>query len=343
VTDVFGNPVPNETVTFIVISGGGNVTDGTPLTDTAGIAAVGKWTLGASPATNTLDASASGTGTVTFTADGVTGTYDIEVRFLTSLSPEQEQTFLDAAARWEELLYGDLSDVPVTLPAGICGANSPALDETIDDLLILSTVEPIDGPGGILGQAGPCAVRTAEDLPLLGLMRFDSADVANLEASGQFDEVILHEMGHVIGFGTVWNRFGLLAGAGGSDPHFTGVRAIEAFDRVGGDSYGDNKVPVENVGGPGTADAHWRESVFNNELLTGFLNGGANPLSEVSVASLWDMGYTANLDGADAYSLPAALRSPLNPVTLRLVDDIAHVTIFIIDASGWIVGEVKRR
>jgi hypothetical protein len=30
-------------------------------------------------------------------------------------------------------------------------------------------------------------------------------------------------------------------------------------------------------------------------------------------------------------------------VTLRLVDDIAHVTIFIIDASGRIVGEVKRR
>ncbi len=346
VTDVFGNPVADETVTFTVMSGGGSVTDGTPLTDSVGIAAVGKWTLGASPATNTLDASASGTGTVTFTADGVNGAYDIDLRFLTSLSPEQEQTFLDAGARWEELLYGELSDIPIVLPAGSCGANSPPLDETVDDLLILATVEPIDGPGGILGQAGPCAIRTSNSLPLLGLMRFDSADVAGLEASGQFDEVILHEMGHVIGYGTVWNALGLLADpslAGGTDPHFIGMRANEAFDRVGGENYGGATVPVENLGGPGTADAHWRESVFNNELMTGFLNGGANPLSEVSVASLWDMGYTANLDGADFYMLPMALRAPGRPVTLRLVDDIARVTIYIIDSSGRIVGELTRR
>jgi hypothetical protein len=29
-------------------------------------------------------------------------------------------------------------------------------------------------------------------------------------------------------------------------------------------------VPVENSGGSGTRDAHWRESEFGNEVMTGY-------------------------------------------------------------------------
>ena len=39
---------------------------------------------------------------------------------------------------------------------------------------------------------------------------------------------------------------------------------------------------------------HFRESVFGNELLTGFLNEGANPISAVTVGSLQDLGYGVN-------------------------------------------------
>ena len=43
------------------------------------------------------------------------------------------------------------------------------------------------------------------------------------------------------------------------DPHFTGVQALSAFNAVGGSNYtASAKVPVENTGGTGTADAHWR-------------------------------------------------------------------------------------
>ena len=27
-------------------------------------------------------------------------------------------------------------------------------------------------------------------------------------------------------------------------------------------------VPVENTGGPGTSDSHWRETVFRSEMMT---------------------------------------------------------------------------
>ena len=38
-------------------------------------------------------------------------------------------------------------------------------------------------------------------VPVEGSRIFDSADVGNLEAEGTFDDVILHEMGHVVGVG----------------------------------------------------------------------------------------------------------------------------------------------
>ena len=63
------------------------------------------------------------------------------------------------------------------------------------------------------------------------------------------------------------------------------------------------------MGGTGTADAHWRESVFGNELMTGFVDAGTNPLSRVSVASMADLGYAVNLAGADPYTLAPGLRA----------------------------------
>lgn len=153
-------------------------------------------------------------------------------------------------------------------------------------------------------------------------------------------------MAHVIGFGSVvWDLLGLLADPaleGGSDPHFTGPRAIEAFDRIGGAGFSGAKVPVEDTGGEGVADAHWRESVFDNELMTGFLNAGSNPLSEVSVASLWDMGYEVNLDGSDGFSIgpfPAAVAA----AAIRFGDDLLRLPVYVVDEQGRVVNVIHGR
>jgi adhesin/invasin len=75
VTDALGNVVSGATVTFAVTAGGGTLTGVTQVTDAAGIATVGSWTLGnLSP--NTMTATVTGAGItgnpVTFTAQGVT-------------------------------------------------------------------------------------------------------------------------------------------------------------------------------------------------------------------------------------------------------------------------------
>ena len=70
----------------------------------------------------------------------------------------------------------------------------------------------------------------------------------------------------------------------------------------------ETAVPVENTGGPGTKNSHWRDTVFRNELMTGFVGGAPNPLSRLTVASLKDLGYVVNLKKAEVYTLPDLLR-----------------------------------
>jgi hypothetical protein len=317
------------------------------------VARVASWTLG-SAGTNTLIATVVGDGItgnpVTFTATAAASiAFDIKVRISGSPTRAQRQAFADAEARWESLITGDLPNVFLSSAAGNCGPNSPAISETIDDIVILASVDVIDGPGAILAQAGPCYVRSSGSLPLLGLMSFDEADLESIEADGLLSTVILHEMGHVLGFGTIWSEadIGLLADPvfpdGGTDPHFTGAQALAAFNAAGGTGYTSSaKVPVEDIGGSGTADAHWRESVFGNELMTGFINQGQNPLSRVTVASLGDLGYSVNPSGADSYSLGSSLRALVSGSRLNLGNDIFRGPVRMVDRQGRVTGLLRR-
>lgn len=71
VQDIFGNPISGISVSFEVTSGGGSIQPTTAvLTDMEGIAALSSWTLGSNPGPNTVEASASGFTSLTFTALG---------------------------------------------------------------------------------------------------------------------------------------------------------------------------------------------------------------------------------------------------------------------------------
>lgn len=244
------------------------------------------------------------------------GQYNIDMRFIGSATSSQQATFLAAADRWEQVITGNLSSITFTAgdsaKAGICGVNHPAIIETIDDLLIFIEVRSIDGVGGTLGRAGPCYTRTSNGLPIVGMMELDQADLASLESNGTLLDVIVHEVGHVLGLGTLWGRKGLIVGAGGSDPYFSGSRAISGFILGGGSLL--NGVPIENCltasgtpinnCGQGTRDGHWREHVFSNELMTGYINNAGNPLSILTIGSMMDLGYQVDFGAADFYTIP---------------------------------------
>ena len=133
--------------------------------------------------------------------------FDISLRFISSMSDSQARAFVHAKERIEEFVVGDIPGQNVSLTAAelaTCGGSGVSQD--VDDVLILAEVGPIDGVANILGQAGPCYVRSTSMLPVLGHMMFDTADLDALEAKGQLEYVILHEMMHVIGFGTIWTE-----------------------------------------------------------------------------------------------------------------------------------------
>jgi hypothetical protein len=230
-------------------------------------------------------------------AAGVVSPFVIEVRFLGGLTAAQKNAFKAAADRWTRMIIGDLPSVLVD-------------GEVIDDVLILAQGTAIDGPGRILGQAGPTHLRpsnagAAAFLPAKGIMSFDTADLRQMERAGTLGDVITHEMGHVLGSGTIWSLKGLLKRSGTSNPTFDGRTAKREYGKLRG--VGPRRVPVENTGGQGTRDSHWRETVFRNELMSGFIAAAGNPISRVTVGSLQDVGYTVDMTAAEPYTLPNLL------------------------------------
>jgi hypothetical protein len=234
------------------------------------------------------------------------GKYNIEVRFEGGLTTAQEAAFTSASDRWSQIISADVPNV--RLPNG----------EVVDDVLIFASGSRIDGPSGILGQAGPRQFRPGSLIPITGNMEFDTADLARMELDGSLENVIFHEMGHVIGIGTLWQALGLLEGAGTANPVFTGENAMREFaDLIRADE--PTPVPVANRGGPGTRDGHWREEVLANELMTGFLDLGSNPVSRVTVASVQDMGYEVDFAAAEEFALPSFLE-----LSLRGIGAVEH-------------------
>jgi uncharacterized protein YjdB len=314
VRDAAGTPVPGVSVTFAVTAGGGAVTGSPATTDGYGVARVASWTLGTAGAqavqatSPVLSGVASQfSGMARATGDG----FDITMWLGGTMTDSQVRAFVNAKERIEEIVVGDLSPVSVNYAASqLAACGGRAVAGTIDDVLIVAEIGPIDGVGSILGQAGPCYIRSASKLPLLGHMQFDSADIAQLEAAGQLDAVILHEMMHVIGFGTVWTALSMIGGSGTTDPYFTGAGAASAFASFNdGSAYSGTPVPVEGNGGAGTANSHWRETVFKSELMTGWLSGTSQAFSRTTAASLADIGYIVDLSRVDPFSILSALRS----------------------------------
>ena len=349
-SDGGGAVVGNVDVSFAVTGGNGSLSVTTVRTDAQGLAS-SSWTLGTQEGAQQVTVSIDGVsgGAVPFSATATD--FQIELVFINNGTASQDAAFVSAADRWMSILRGELTDVDFSLnpvAADGCLTGQPVVNDVVDDLRVFVRIITIDGPGGTLGQAGPCSLHSDSNLPVLGFMEFDSADVANLEAAGDLIDVALHEMGHVLGIGTLWDSpFALvqdpsLPSSPGVDTYFTGTFAIAAFDAAGGTSYtGGNKVPVENLLGEGSGDVHWRESVLMNELMTPALNGSQpNPLSAITTQSLADLGYTVDSSQADAFSEafagPARLLYAGAP-PLDLSNDAYLGRLLVVNSSGRVV------
>ncbi len=340
VFDRFGNGVPGVVATFAVEAGGGSLSESSLTTDGNGIAGGLTWHLGRNGGNQVVTATANGL-TTTFTAT-IRSSFDPVVRFVGGApSPTVAAAFEYAAQRVHAAITGDIPDVAVQgFDLARCGISAPSLTEVVDDMVIYAVVAPIDGTGGTVGSAFPCVQRTLSGHTVIGIMRFDEADLDALALTQRLNAVVLHEMFHLVGVGILWNTVGLLAGSGTGDPRFLGNIATERCVLLGGETpCGIGSVPAENIGGPGTVDLHWRESVFDSELMTSFLEVTPSmPLSEMTLASLADLGLTPNYRAADPYVVPAS--SPGIAPRLNAIPSARWETIlpprFEVTPEGWV-------
>lgn len=241
----------------------------------------------------------------------------ISLNFSGPMTPIQQQTFVDAADFWNSVIMGyDLVTDGDGLP-------------TPHGLTISASLPAIDGLGGILGSAGPQLYTYYDNDPLTpnptialnyattGVMEFDSADVADLVANNTFYAVVLHEMAHVLGIGTLWTLnnnvndtvYQLYNNGSGQ---YTGPNALARW-KTEFNQPSATFVPVELGGGAGTADGHWNENDngigntgfvsnltgmnFSNELMTGWASSTFF-ISEVTLGGLDDLGYIVDYSKA---------------------------------------------
>jgi len=206
----------------------------------------------------------------------------------------QRALIRQAADRWERVIASEL-------PAATWGT------QTVDDLsIVVTALNIVDPPNkNVLSQANYNGIRPNKGLPFHGFVNVDTDDLNNMVNGGGFQATMVHEMGHVLGIGTLWSGRGLLSGTTGTDPRFTGKQATAAYNQIF--QRNDTGVPVEAGGGASTALAHWRESELTTEIMTGWVNGALMPLSRITVGGLADLGYSVNWAAADEFVPPPSI------------------------------------
>ena len=194
--------------------------------------------------------------------------------------------FQAAADAWEKVIVGDLPDV-----------------NGIDDLRIEIYDKKLTV--GNLGYGGFSELRSSDQgsLPYLGSITVDLSQGDTDSLKG----LIQHEMGHVLGIGSLWGIKGFNSVFG----QYTGDTALTAYQMLSSEKNA-LFVPLETGGGAGTANVHWLEELFGNELMTGYQDAStAEQTSLMTVATLADLGYQVNFGAADLkYKLAGQTLAP---------------------------------
>ena len=292
------------------------------------------------------------------------GSFNIDLIFAGDPINETQAAAFERAADYWMAILADTELPNVSVPeTALLGCGEDTAQQRMasaDDLVIVANVRQTNRIG--LAFGGVCRIRNDSGLPYVGRIIVSSEALGNLEqwADAQstsglelLENLILHEIGHVLGIGTLWGDF--IGGSSSDDPHFTGALAIAAFDEAGGAAYaGGAKVPIEP-----RVEAHWREDVFDSdeqaEVMTPTITIGAS-LSAITIQSLADLGYTVDVSLAQPYRLPgmdmvaadvagtregAAAR--VGAAVYRVGDDVLIGPVVATDAEGRVVRVIPRQ
>ena len=218
-------------------------------------------------------------------------TFDLEFGFQSTFTDSQLEVFDEVEATYESLITGYQPTV-----TGLTGA------------LIDVRLSAIDGSRGIAGLGGGPggSGRTSnggfqffptQGTQTTGRFILDEADVDELEASsnGLFT-VIFHEVGHALGFGSLWTDNNLVDING----QYIGLNGLLTFQEEFGPA-GTLSVPTDGTSRFNAG--HWNiDSVLGTDVMGPRIRlNQESPISQTTIASYADLGYAT---AATAVAVP---------------------------------------
>jgi hypothetical protein len=292
--DVLGANVGAEEARFTLLSGPGVLTgDGSVRATAPGVIVV-RAALRDLVVIDTVDVMPPSQFTITL-RPGVSDSGEVS-----TIPPKLQRALDRAVKRWRQVIREELPLAPLRLPANRC--RNPAIDESVQGVLVHVRV-PRLGFGGILAQATACVLRP-DGRTIHGFMEFN-ADVLDRLGEDELFYTAAHEIGHVLGVGTIWYRFDgqpELVSRIGTSSFFVGRQANAQFDLLENRAtVGGPNVPISRDGG------HWDPRVLLLELMEPFARATTR-FSRVTVGAMGDMGYVVNQRSWDRYALPLPAR-----------------------------------
>lgn len=144
-------------------------------------------------------------------------------------------------------------------------------------------------------------------MPTTGRVRINT-NYANIFNSNPeyLTAILTHEFAHVLGIGTLWENNGRALINAKNDTYTADSYAGIAYGDITG-TFAPTAIPLskDKDSAGNSIYGHWSEPVFGNELLTPEAEGtGVKiPLSQLTIASLRDIGWNVNYGAAEAFSL----------------------------------------
>jgi len=227
----------------------------------------------------------------------------IEIRYTSDITPALHDAVTIAAAKWTRALSKNMGDFQLASSANECFVGEPALNETHHNLLLFVSLLQVDHQGGALAFTEVCKLSTRDTLPIVSHIRVDREDLDSVVARGELQGIIMHEMGHALGFNPLSYLPKGLAEGTSDDPVFIGGVARSEFSKHGA-WYTGATVPLENASNLGLRDPHWRFDVFGDELMSPAIGRGfKSPLSTITLGAFQDLGYSVDFSVADPYEV----------------------------------------
>jgi hypothetical protein len=217
---------------------------------------------------------------------------------------ELDLRFGDAARRWSNLITGfpkndrgkpALKSLKIRVEMADLNAGRKKKDE-----LTLGHTE--------VTESLPKGAGRAAGIPTRALMQLDSKQfrTAVEDRPEVVRDLIAHEVGHALGFGSCAPCTRLIEDRGRNRFFFIGRHAMKEYAAIGG----KGAVPLESSGNSATAGKHWDENTRDKsrlgrimvyELMSGNFDSGDNRLTRLTAAAMRDLGYEVDMDGADSY------------------------------------------